>query len=141
MRLTNFTDFGLRLLMYLAGNPNRPHTTEEISEELGVSRDHLAKIVRRLATSGFIEARRGPGGGLRLTGEASAVHIGDVVRSLEAPYPIVECFAAHGGNCSLSGRCRLKGRLIRAEEAFLRDLNTASLADIVLSSTPPPRAP
>jgi Rrf2 family nitric oxide-sensitive transcriptional repressor len=130
MRLTNFTDFGLRLLMCLAGGPDRTYTTEEIAEKLGLSRDHLAKIVRRLATSGFVETRRGPRGGLRLIGHASAIRLGDVVRSLEESYPIVECFEPRGGNCSLTRRCRLKGRLIRAEEAFLQNLNLSSLADI-----------
>lgn len=135
MRLTDFTDFGMRVLMRLAGEPARGFTVEAIAEEFGLSRDHLAKIVRRLAVSGFVKTQRGAGGGLGLARDPAAIRLGEVVRALEASYPMVECFKPGGGHCRLSPGCRLKVRFARAQDAFLSDLNASTLADIAW--TPP----
>ncbi|TCM83543.1 Rrf2 family transcriptional regulator [Rhodovulum steppense] len=129
MRLTQFTDFGLRALMRLAGRPERGFATAELAEEFGVSRHHLAKVVARLAAAGLVETRRGGGGGLRLARPAAEIRLGEVVRLLEADQALVECFAADGGACTLTPDCRLKGRLARAEAAFLAELDRATLAD------------
>jgi Rrf2 family nitric oxide-sensitive transcriptional repressor len=129
MRLTAFTDYGLRALMRLAGEPQRRFTTEEIARELDISRNHLTKIVRALADAGFIATQRGAGGGFRLARPAAAISIGEVVRRLEARHAIVECFRSDGGDCVLTPRCRLKARLKRAAEAFLKDLERTTLAE------------
>jgi len=134
MRLTAFTDYGLRALMRLAGEPGRVFTTEEIAKEFGISRHHLTKVVRELAEAGFIATHRGGGGGFRLARPAQSISIGEVLRRLEARHAMVECFRSDGGHCILTPRCRLKARLKRAAEAFLRDLDRTSLAECAVSA-------
>src|SRR5215211_1676089 len=111
MRLTAFTDFALRTLMRLAGEPTRSFATNEIAAEFGISRNHLAKVVRDLADSGFISTQRGAGGGFTLARPAQSITLGEVVRALEARQALVECFRGDGGACVLTPRCRLKMRL------------------------------
>jgi Rrf2 family nitric oxide-sensitive transcriptional repressor len=129
MRLRTSTDFGLRALMLLAARPDRTVSTNEMATGLGISRDHLTKVVQALAKAGFVATRRGKGGGFALARPADTLTLGEVVRALEADQPIVECFRADGGACTLTPGCRLKGRLIAAREAFLRELEATSLAD------------
>lgn len=137
MRLTLFTDFGLRALMRLAGDPDRTFTTDEIAREFRISRNHLMKVVRDLSAAGFIATRKGAGGGLRLARPADEITIGAVVRALEARHALVECFQADGGACVLTPRCRLKGRLASAREAFLAELDRTTLAECTYSPRPP----
>ena len=137
MRLTSFTDFALRAMMRLAGEPDRLFTTEAIADELQISRNHLVKVVRALAEAGFIATQRGAQGGFRLAQSAADVTLGDVVRQLEARHALVECFRSDGGQCILTPRCRLKSRLAAAEQAFLAELDKTSLADCAI----PARAP
>lgn len=128
MRLTSFTDFGLRALMRLAGEPERTFATNEIAAEFGISRNHLAKVVRDLADGGFISTQRGVSGGFALARPARFITIGEVVRALEGP-ALVECFREDGGNCVLKPRCRLKTKLAAAREAFMRELDATTLAE------------
>jgi Rrf2 family transcriptional regulator, nitric oxide-sensitive transcriptional repressor len=128
MRLTSFTDFALRALMRLAGEPARSFATSEIATEFGISRNHLAKVVRDLADGGFITTQRGVGGGLSLARPPQSITLGDVVRALERE-ALVECFRGDGGNCVLTPRCRLKAKLAAAREAFMRELDTTTLAE------------
>jgi Rrf2 family nitric oxide-sensitive transcriptional repressor len=137
MRLTSFTDYGLRMLMRMASDPERGYSTADIAEEFGLSRHHLAKITQRLARAGLIETRRGGGGGARLAKPPETIRLGAIVRLLEDGQPLVECFSADGGDCTIDGRCRLKGRLRAAEQAFLADLDRSTLADIALVPVPP----
>lgn len=129
MRLTAFTDFGLRALMRLAAEPDRSFTTDEIAGEFAISRHHLVKVVRALAEAGYVETHRGAGGGFRLARPAEAITLGQVVRALERDQPIVECFRADGGACVLTPQCRLRKRLAAAREAFLDTLDATTLAD------------
>ena len=132
MRLTSFTDYGLRMLMRMASAPDEALSTAALAEELGLSRNHLSKIMQRLAGAGLIATRRGGGGGAVLARPAGEIRLGEVVRQLEQGHSLVECLRADGGACSLDGRCRLKGRLRSAEAAFLADLDRSTLADIAL---------
>jgi len=129
MRLTSFTDFGLRALMRMAGQPDRPFSTAELAAEFAVSRNHLAKVMSTLAAAGILTTRRGGGGGAMLARPADQIRLGDVVALLEVDQALVECFAAGGGACTLTPRCRLKSRLAQAESAFIAALNTSTLAD------------
>jgi Rrf2 family nitric oxide-sensitive transcriptional repressor len=129
MRLTSFTDFALRALMRLAGEPTRSFATNEIATEFGISRNHLAKVVRDLADGGFILTQRGAGGGFSLARPPQSITIGEVVRALEARHALVECFRDDGGGCVLTPRCRLKTRLAAAREAFMRELDATTLAE------------
>ena len=129
MRLTSFTDFALRALMRLAGEPARWFATNEIATEFGISRNHLAKVVRDLADGGFISTQRGAGGGFTLARPPQSITLGEVVRALEARHALVECFRDDGGTCVLTPRCRLKARLAAAREAFMRELDATTLAE------------
>lgn len=131
MRLTSFTDFGLRVLMRLASEPERTFTTEQVAQEFSISRNHLTKVVRDLATGDFITTWRGAGGGFRLARPADSISLGDVVRALEGRHALVECFQSDGGACLLLPQCRLRARLAAAHEAFLRELDRSTLADCV----------
>ena len=137
MRLTAFTDYGLRALMRLAGEPERSFTTDEIAREFRISRHHLIKIVATLAEAGIVSTQRGAGGGFRLARAAKNVTLGQIVRVLEAEQALVECFRADGGDCVLLPGCRLKNKFAAAHEAFLRELDRTSLAEI---AHPKPRA-
>ena len=134
MRLSLFTDYGLRALMRLAGSPDRPLTTAQIADEFRISRHHLTKVVRDLAEAGFVRTSRGAGGGLRLARPAETITLGEVVRALDRGEPLVECFRADGGSCVLTPRCRLKGRLAAARQAFLRELDATTLAECIYPS-------
>lgn len=136
MRLTFFTDYGLRMLMRMAQDPGRAFSTAELAQELDLSRNHLAKIMQHLARAGLIDTRRGGGGGAMLARPADEIRLGALVRLLEEGQPLVECFATDGGACTIDGRCRLKARLRSAEAAFLSDLDRSTLADIALVPLP-----
>jgi len=131
LRLTSFTDYGLRVLMRMAGDPLRTFTTADLAAEFRVSRNHLAKVFSALAAAGLLESRRGGGGGAKLARPAGEIRLGDVVALLEADQALVECFSAAGNACTLTPRCRLKARFAHAEAAFLADLNRSTLADCV----------
>ena len=134
MRLTAFTDFALRALMRLAGEPARSFATHEIASEFGISRNHLAKVVRDLADGGFISTQRGAGGGFTLARAPQSITLGEVVRALEARHALVECFREDGGSCVLTPRCRLKAKLASAREAFMRELDATTLAECAYSA-------
>lgn len=132
MRLTSFTDYGLRMLMRMASAPERAFSTAELADEFRLSRHHLTKIMQRLARGGVVETRRGSGGGAQLRRRPEHIRLGDVVRLLEEGQALVECFGADGGCCTVQGCCNLKARLRRAEARFMDDLNQSTLADIAL---------
>lgn len=136
MRLMSFTDFGLRALMRMASEPDRAHSTADLADEFGISRNHLTKAVAVMASAGIVETRRGSGGGARLAKPADHFALGDVVEVLERGSALVECFARDGGACVITPTCRLKDHLARARRRFLDDLNSHTLADCLL----PPRS-
>mgnify|MGYP005839895375 CR=1 FL=1 len=131
MRLTAFTDYGLRVLMRMAGDPARAFTVADLAREFQVSRNHLAKVISALAAAGLLETRRGGGGGAVLARPPEQIRLGDVVAVLEADQALVDCFAPGRCACTLTPRCRLKARLARAEAAFVDELNRGTLADCV----------
>jgi Rrf2 family transcriptional regulator, nitric oxide-sensitive transcriptional repressor len=126
MRPTTFTDFALRALMWLVGDPDRTFTTEEIAIEFGISSNHLTKVIRDLANIGIVSTYRG--GGFRLARPSKDITFCEIVRSREARQALVECFRADGDECVLTPRYRLKGRLSVAQVAFLRALDGTTLA-------------
>ena len=131
MRLTSFTDYGLRVLMRMAGEPARAFTAADLATEFHVSRNHLAKVISALSATGLLQTRRGGGGGAMLARAPKDIRLGDVIAALEADQALVECFAARGNTCTLTPHCRLKARLAQAEAAFIDELNTNTLADCV----------
>ncbi len=130
MRLAEYTDYSLRVLMYCAANRDRLVTIAELADHHQVSKNNLMKIVNDLARQGVLETVRGRGGGLRLLKDAQQIGIGDVVRRSETDFRLVECFDASTNECSLTPNCRLKAVFGKALQAFFKELDAASLADI-----------
>lgn len=115
--------------MVLASEPDRSFNSKEIASILDVSREHLIKILQRLALGGYVRNLRGSGGGVRLEKQAQEILLGNVVRWLEDAQGLVECMRADGGHCNLTPLCLLRPLLSDAAEAFYARLNTATLAD------------
>lgn len=131
MRLAEYTDYTLRVLMYCAARPQRLVTVSELAEHHGVSRNHLMKIVTDLGRQGVLETTRGRGGGLRLLKDPARIRIGDVVRASETDFRLVECFDPRTNQCTLTPTCRLKGLFRAALGAYFKELDGMMLADIV----------
>lgn len=133
MRLTQWTDYSLRVLMYCAIHVERaqPVTITEMAEVHGISRSHLMKIVQELSARGLLDTTRGRGGGVRLLQPAQAITVGAVARATETDFALVECFDAARNQCRLRGRCRLQGVLEQALAAYLAVLDGVTLAELV----------
>jgi Rrf2 family nitric oxide-sensitive transcriptional repressor len=132
MRLTNFSDFALRILMYAAAQDERLITIEETAELYGISRAHLMKVANQLTRAGYLTAVRGRSGGLKLAKRPNKIRLGDVVRATEPDFALVECFGADN-HCLITPRCRLRGALKEALGAFVATLDRYTLADLLLS--------
>ena len=130
MRLAEYTDYTLRVLMYCAANPERLITIAELADQHGLSKNHLMKIVNDLARQRILETTRGRGGGLRLLKKPADIRVGDVVRASETDFRLVECFDRRTDTCTLTPSCRLRGVFGAALQAYFRELDAATLADI-----------
>jgi Rrf2 family nitric oxide-sensitive transcriptional repressor len=130
MRLTVYSDYALRLLMFLAVRGNALSTIPQVADAYLISGNHLMKVVHQLAQAGYIETVRGRGGGMRLARPAADIVLGDVIRFAEPDMDIVPCFAPENQECPLRRACRLKGALERARSAFLDVLDEYTLADL-----------
>ena len=131
MKLTTFSDYTLRVLMFLALNRDRLATIPEIAAAYGISENHLMKVVHKLARSGAIESVRGKGGGIRLAREPEDIRLGQVVRLSEGQAPIVECLSDDARACRIAPACRLAAVLVRAFDALFATLDEYTLADLV----------
>lgn len=132
MRLTTFTDYTLRVLMYLAIEPKRLATIPEIAGAYGISENHLMKVVHRLARSGVVESVRGKGGGVRLASPAAEIRLGQIIRASEGECTIAECFSAENNTCRITPACRLSKILADAFAGFYQMLDTYTLADLIV---------
>ncbi|MBI0538664.1 Rrf2 family transcriptional regulator [Roseomonas sp. KE2513] len=133
MRLTLYTDYALRTLIYLGLKGDRRASIREIAEAHRISENHLVKVVHRLGRGGFVETMRGRGGGLRLARPAAEIRVGDVVRFTEEDMALVACFQPPGesGGCALIDACRLQSLLGEALAAFMAVLDRRTLADLL----------
>lgn len=131
MRLTAFTDYALRVLIYLAAEPGRRATVAEIADRFDLKLNHLTKVVHFLGRQGLLANVRGKGGGIELARDAGQIVIGEVVRQTEGTALPAECFSADGGHCPITRLCALRGVLDEAVQAFYRVLDTYTLADLV----------
>ena len=128
MQLTHYTDYSLRVLIFLSlENEQRLVTINEIAEHFSIARNHLIKVVQRLGQLGYIITVRGKGGGIRLGKAAQDILIGQVVKDMEANLEVIDCSKPP---CPLHGNCQLKGLLDEAQEAFLAVLNKHTLAEL-----------
>jgi len=136
MQITSYTDYALRVLIYLARSPKRQTTITEIADFFNISRNHLVKVVHQLGSKGFVKTTRGKGGGLTLQHSPEMINIGDVVRSMENHFNWVECFDPSQQHCRLLPNCGLKYLFARAGNAYLEVLDSATLADVSVSTSP-----
>ncbi len=133
MRLTQWTDYTLRVLMYCAATEGReqPVTISEVAENYDISRSHLTKIVQELAAQKLLETTRGRGGGMRLMRAAKDINLGSVIRATETDFNLVECFDPATNQCRLSLHCGLKGILNQAMQSYFAVLDRVTLEDLV----------
>jgi Rrf2 family nitric oxide-sensitive transcriptional repressor len=131
MRLTTFTDYSLRVLIYAATAPAGRATIAEVAASFGISQHHLVKVVHLLGRLGVLENTRGRNGGFKLARPAAAINVGEVIRATEGDAVPAECFAPEGGSCPITGTCRLERALHEAVEAFHAVLDRYTLADLV----------
>ena len=134
MQITSYTDYALRVLIYLASSPNKQATITEISDFFSISRNHLVKVVHQLGSKGFVITTRGKGGGFSLQRPPEQISIGEVVRSMETHFNWVECFDPATQRCRFLPSCGLKHLLARAGDAYLQVLDAATLADVSLGT-------
>src|SRR5665213_684612 len=130
MRLTFYTDYSLRLLMYSALKGNDLVTIKEVSDVYGISKNHLMKVAFKLGRAGFLETVRGRNGGLRLARKPEQIGLGEVVRVTEEDFTIVECFDSATNSCAITRPCRLRGILRKALDAYFAVLDEFTLADL-----------
>ncbi|KVN34000.1 Rrf2 family transcriptional regulator [Burkholderia pyrrocinia] len=138
MRLTDYTDYSLRVMLYLAVRGEGLATIQEISDAYGISKNHLMKVVQRLGELGWVDTVRGRNGGLRLFPESTRLTVGQVVRETENDFALVGCFA--GGEtpraCVIEPQCRLKGVLAAARDAFFAELDRHTLGELAQPAAP-----
>ena len=151
MKLTAFTDYSLRVLIFLAAEPGRRATIAEILAAYEISESHLTKVVHFLGKQGWISTVRGKGGGISLAMPAEQIGVGQVLRDTEGNAEPAECFSEDGGSCAIVSCCKLQGVLAEAVNAFYAVLDRYTLADITRNNAalvsilhfhpaPPPRA-
>lgn len=131
MRLTVYTDYALRVLMYLALKKDRLATIAEIAESYDISKNHLMKVAHQLGVAGYVETVRGRGGGLRLARPITSIGLGEVVRYTEPDMTIVSCFDPVNAPCAIQPCCVLKHALKKASDAFVEVLDGYTLGDLV----------
>jgi Rrf2 family nitric oxide-sensitive transcriptional repressor len=134
MRLTRFSDIGLRALIYLERAGERPHpvTVAEISAQFDIPQNHLVKVVGHLARAGWVHATRGRNGGLRLAADPARLTVGQVLRELEGDDELIDC---EGTKCSLALDCQLRGLLKTGMRAFYEAMDRYTLAELTSGST------
>ena len=130
MRLSSFSDYSLRVLMYLGIQPDRLATIGEIAAAHQISENHLMKVVHQLGRGGYIETVRGKGGGMRLAREPQDIVLGDVLRQTEGDFAMAECFA-DDSSCRIQAACQLRRVLDQALSAMFRVLDDYTLADLL----------
>ena len=135
MRLTLYTDYSLRVLLYLANKEGEAVTISELANFYQISRNHLVKVVHNLGLKGYILTTRGRNGGLKLAHPAKDIFVGAVVRSTEPDFELLECFNPATDQCVITRSCSLKGVLFNAQATFMGILDEYSLADL----TKPPK--
>jgi Rrf2 family nitric oxide-sensitive transcriptional repressor len=133
MRLTSFSDYALRMLMFAASNGDRRITIEETARRFAISRAHLMKVANELTRAGFLKARRGRSGGLVLGKPADEIRLSDVLGAVEPDFALAECFGV-GNRCLITPHCRLRRALDEALAAFIGVLDRYTVADLVLDS-------
>lgn len=135
MRLTQFSNYALRTLMFANLNEGRLCQCQEVADAFGISKAHLIKCVHQLGQWGFLDCRRGRNGGFQLARPAEQISVGEVIRKTEDTLDLVECFNSETNSCPLISKCRLNQALRRALNAFMEELNCLTIQDITENKT------
>ena len=133
MRLTDYTDYSLRVLLYLAVSGEGLSTIQDISDAYGISKNHLMKVVQQLSELGWVETVRGRNGGLRLSERTRTLTVGEIVRATESDFALVACLPDQNGErrpCVITPQCRLRSALEAARDAFLAELDRHTIQDV-----------
>ena len=131
MRLTLYTDYSLRVLLYLATHQGQRATISDIADAYQISRNHLVKVVHQLSLNGWISTTRGKSGGMSLAFPPERINVGTVVRQTEPHMNLLECFDKQNNQCAISPACQLKQVLYQARKAFCDVLDGCTLADVI----------
>jgi Rrf2 family nitric oxide-sensitive transcriptional repressor len=131
MRLTTRTNLAARVLMFCAVNPGRMVRAADIAQACNASGNHLAQVIHRLQTTGFVATQRGRTGGLHLARPPEDISIGQLFRTFESGVPFAECFDPVSNTCPLATDCRLHSHIARAVESFYGALDSITLRDLV----------
>jgi len=132
MQLTQYSDYSLRVLMYLGLNDERRCTIREIAVAYGISENHLMKLIHQLGRLGYVTTTRGKNGGLKLAQPAKKINLAQVVRATEGNLRLVECFDRTSNTCRIAGLCVLTGVLQSALDAFFMTLEKFTLEDLLV---------
>ncbi len=138
MRLTLYTDYSLRVLIYLAQNADKVVTISELADFYRISRNHLVKVVHELGLNGYVQTSRGKHGGIRLARAPDQIVIGEVVRQTEPDFDLLECLNPKADKCVITNVCKLKSVLVDARDTFLTQLDGYTLADLTMRSASSP---
>ncbi len=130
LKLTAFTDYSLRTLIYLAVHPDRLCTASEVAAYFEISQNHMSKVTHNLSKAGYISTKKGKNGGMVLSALPKEIKLGEVIKKIEPNFDIAECFNCEENTCKISAVCRLKGAFFSAYTAFIEELNGYTLADV-----------
>lgn len=131
MQLTQFTDYSLRVLIYIALLDGERCTISDIADSYNISQNHLMKVVHRLSQLDILKTIRGKKGGLQLNVDPELINLGELVKKIEPNFFIVECFDKVNGKCTISAVCRLKHILYEAKNSFFQILEQYTLNDVI----------
>lgn len=134
MRLTTFSDYNIRVLIYMGMYPDKLITINELAEHYEISHNHLTKVIHYLGQQGYIETQRGKGGGIRLLKQPEDINIGKLIRDTEKNSALAECFNKDNCNCKILPACRLAGIFHEAQDAFYSVLEKYTVADLLVNS-------
>ncbi len=130
MKLTRFTDYSLRVLIYLGLEQDKLVTIRNISDAYGISKNHLMKVVSLLSRMGYLKAQRGPGGGIRLARPPQQINLADVIQDTEEDLAMVECFHEEG-HCIIAPVCKLQSIIAKALNAYIQTMKAYTLQDLL----------
>ncbi len=134
MRLTTFTDYTIRVLIFMGIHPEQSTTVGELAQRYDISRNHLTKVIHYLGQQGYIETQRGKGGGIKLAINPEDINIGKLIRDTEKHTALAECFNKGNCQCKILSACRLTGILREAQESFYRVLDKYTVADLIVNA-------
>ena len=132
MRLTQFSNFAVRILMYTGLKKGKPSAVPDIARAYGISQNHLNKVAAELCQLGYLQATRGRAGGVGLGMSADKISIGTLLRKIENTSTLVECFDETSNACPLISKCKFRHALQRALDAFFSELDKQTLSDFII---------